>query len=41
MAKSVNKKLKPIRLVKKANDLIEAHHSLTTWEMRIFLKIVF
>lgn len=41
MAKNVNKKLKPIRLVKKANDLIEARHSLTTWEMRIFLKIVF
>ena len=41
MAKSVTKKLKPIRLVKKANDLIEARHSLTTWEMRIFLKIVF
>ena len=41
MAKIVNKKLKPIRLIKKANDLIEARHSLTTWEMRIFLKIVF
>lgn len=41
MAKSENKKLKPIRLVKKANDLIEARHNLTTWEMRIFLKIVF
>jgi plasmid replication initiation protein len=35
------KKLKPIRLIKKANDLIEARHSLTTWEMRIFLKILF
>ena len=32
---------KSIRLIKKANDLIEARHSLTTWEMRIFLKIVF
>ena len=41
MAKNVTKKLKPIRLVKKANDLIEARHNLTTWEMRIFLKIVF
>jgi plasmid replication initiation protein len=35
------KKLKPIRLIKKSNDLIEARHSLTTWEMRIFLKIIF
>ena len=40
MAKQ-DKKLGPIRLIKKANDLIEARHSLTTWEMRIFLKIVF
>jgi plasmid replication initiation protein len=35
------KNLRPIRLIKKSNDLIEARHSLTTWEMRIFLKIVF
>lgn len=35
------KTLKPIRLIKKANDLIEARHSLSTWEMRIFLKIIF
>ncbi len=41
MAKTVKKNLKPIRLIKKSNDLIEARHSLTTWEMRIFLKIVF
>lgn len=41
MAKTIKKKLKPIRLIKKSNDLIEARHSLTTWEMRIFLKIVF
>jgi plasmid replication initiation protein len=41
MAKAGKKNLKPIRLIKKSNDLIEARHSLTTWEMRIFLKIVF
>ncbi|MBL7813361.1 MAG: replication initiation protein [Saprospiraceae bacterium] len=41
MAKAHKKNLKPIRLVKKANDLIEARHSLSTWEMRIFLKIIF
>jgi plasmid replication initiation protein len=41
MAKVGKKNLKPIRLIKKSNDLIEARHSLTTWEMRIFLKIVF
>ena len=41
MAKAQKKNLKPIRLVKKANDLIEARHSLSTWEMRIFLKIIF
>ncbi len=41
MSKKGEKSLKPIRLIKKANDLIEARHSLTTWEMRIFLKIVF
>ncbi len=41
MAKAQKKNLKPIRLIKKANDLIEARHSLSTWEMRIFLKIVF
>ena len=41
MAKTIKKNLKPIRLIKKANDLIEARHSLTTWEMRIFLKIIF
>ena len=41
MAKAVKKNLKPIRLIKKANDLIEARHSLSTWEMRIFLKIIF
>jgi plasmid replication initiation protein len=35
------KNLRPIRLIKKSNDLIEARHSLTTWEMRIFLKIIF
>jgi plasmid replication initiation protein len=35
------KNLRPIRLIQKSNDLIEARHSLTTWEMRIFLKIVF
>jgi plasmid replication initiation protein len=39
--KATKKKLKPIRLIKKSNDLIEARHSLTTWEMRIFLKILF
>jgi plasmid replication initiation protein len=41
MAKALKKNLKPIRLIKKANDLIEARHSLSTWEMRIFLKIIF
>lgn len=41
MAKVQKKNLKPIRLIKKANDLIEARHSLSTWEMRIFLKIIF
>jgi plasmid replication initiation protein len=41
IAKAQPKNLKPIRLIKKANDLIEARHSLSTWEMRIFLKIIF
>jgi plasmid replication initiation protein len=41
MSKKGEKSLRPIRLIKKANDLIEARHSLTTWEMRIFLKIIF
>lgn len=41
MAKALKKNLKPLRLVKKSNDLIEARHSLSTWEMRIFLKIIF
>ncbi len=36
-----SKNLRPIRLIKKSNDLIEARHSLGTWEMRIFLKIIF
>lgn len=36
-----SKNLRPIRLIKKSNDLIEARHSLSTWEMRIFLKIIF